>query len=147
MPISSANEKPSREQYKPLSQQVRPPALCKGVTQTTAAQNQAGGESDCREKSGPGQPMGQGGAGRSGRAVCAGGESAPPPQALPHWDRDCWMDRVDECGTGGSVLPLSLPVPDPSGLVTCGAFGEPVAAQAEFTGADEKRQLEVFLKI
>lgn len=57
------------------------------------------------------------------------------------------MDRVDERGTGGSILPLSLPVPDPSGLVTCGAFGEPAAAQAEFTGADEKCQLEMFLKI
>lgn len=60
--------------------------------------------------------------------------------------RDWWMDRVDECGTGGSILPFSLPVPDPSGLVTSGAFGGPVAAQAEFTGADGKCQLEVFFE-
>lgn len=57
------------------------------------------------------------------------------------------MGKVDECGAGDSVLPLSLPVPDPSGLVTCRAFSGPTAAQAELTGADGKYQLEVFLKI
>lgn len=56
------------------------------------------------------------------------------------------MNRVDECGTGGSILPFSLPVPDPSSLVTCGAFGGPAAAQAEFTGAYGKCQLEVFFE-
>lgn len=58
------------------------------------------------------------------------------------------MDRVDECGTGDSILPLSLPVSDLcSGLVICGAFSGPAAVQAELTGTDEKHQLEVFLKI
>lgn len=58
--ISNATEKPIWEQNKPLSQWIHPPALCKGVTQTTAAQNQAAGERDCREKSGSGQSVGQG---------------------------------------------------------------------------------------
>lgn len=79
--------------------------------------------------------------------VCKRGECPFSTGSATHWGRDCWMDRVDERGTGGSILPLSLPVPDPSGLVTCGAFGEPAAAQAEFTRADEKCQLEMFLKI
>lgn len=92
------------------------------------------------------RPARGGRAGQSGSAAHAGGERLLTGSATQQ-GRDWWMDRADECGTGDSVLPLSLPVPDPSGLVTRGAFSGPAAAQAELTGADEKYQLEAVLKI
>lgn len=51
------------------------------------------------------------------------------------------MDKVDECGTGGSVLPLSLPMPEPF-MPLMGPW-----LHRQFTGAEENHQLEVFLKI
>lgn len=46
-----------------------------------------------------------------------------------------------------SVAQEALSCPSPCLCLTLHAFDGPMAAQAEFTGAEENHQLEVFLKI
>lgn len=67
--------------------------------------------------------------------------------AAPMCPRAGLRNRVNEHGEARLRPALSLPVPEPAGWATCGAFSEPRAAQAEAAGAEEEHRLRGFLKI